>query len=332
MALRSASYNARLGCRKFIERSKSEVNVINKLKIIVMRFGVRLIAGICWWKKSPQNVTIETKCIPVSGGEIRARIYTPLGYGPFPVIVYYHGGGFVIGDLDSHDPLCRDLCVKADRIIVSIEYRLAPENPFPCAPNDCIAALEWVTTHIENLKGNRDAIFVAGDSAGGNLAAVTAIQARDRFPGLLKGQILLYPVTHHYQNVTASYIENAKGQGLTRNLMIWFWDQYLPADALLNMAESHQALATPLAVANLTNLPPTLLITAEKDPLRDEGVDFAHRLSEQGVKVQHTQYKGLQHGFIGTLGPNESHNQGIAEIVAWLEKLSHIKTEHGSAQ
>ena len=118
--------------------------MIQRLKVILMRFAIKATVRILWWRKVPQNVTVKTNTIQVSEAQIRLRIYTPMGRGPFPIIVFYHAGGFVIGDLETHDPLCRDLCIKSGRVIVSVDYRLAPENPFPCAPNDCFAALKWV--------------------------------------------------------------------------------------------------------------------------------------------------------------------------------------------
>jgi len=287
----------------------------------LMRFGFRLMTRVCWFGRVPTKLKVEAKTIKVSEGDSPARIYTPMGSGPFPVIIFYHGGGFVIGDLDTNDSICRDLCYKSGRMVVSISYRLAPEHPFPCAPKDCFDALEWVINNVDSINADINKIFVAGESAGGNLAAVTAIRARDKFPGVLKGQILIYPVTDHYSAITDSYSENATGQGLTRNLMIWFWDNYYRESPLLKEGEIRHDWATPLAVDDLTKLPPALIITAEKDVLRDEGAEFANRLSSQGVKVQYSMYRGIKHGFIGSMGPSKHHNKGIGEIVEWLEDL-----------
>lgn len=268
----------------------------------------------------PQNLDINDKTIPVEGASIRLRLYSPRDEEPLPVIVFFHGGGFVIGDIEAYDGFVRDLCIKSKYIIVSVEYRLAPENPFPSAPKDCLAALQWVLDNIDAINGNKDEIYLAGDSAGGNLAAVTALNAREHWPGRIKGQILIYPVIDHYDPGTNSYRENAKGQGLTQDMMIWFWDQYYANSPLINGGETQHPLSTPLSVEDLSQLPNTLVITAEKDPLRDEGIAYAQRLVDQGVQVQHTLYKGLQHGFIGIAGPTPEHDLGMAEIVKWLDE------------
>jgi acetyl esterase len=283
---------------------------------------------LMWRGKVPQGVKVATSFVDVSDGKIEARIYVPEATAEatelLPVVMFYHGGGFVVGDLDTHDPLCRDLCLQSGFMVISVAYRLAPEYPFPCAPNDCLSAIEWLRNNANNLGADKNRVVVAGDSAGGNLAAVVALQCKKQFPDFIKGQVLLYPVTQHYEPATASYIENAKGQGLTRDLMIWFWDSYLSNSPCyesgeLKVGEVVHDLATPLLVDDLTMLPPTLLITAEKDPLRDEGNAYAKSLVEQGVEVQTHQYPGMQHGFIGAVGPTDGHQQGIAEIAVWLK-------------
>ena len=290
------------------------------IKIRTFRLALRILARIAWMGKVPRNLTVVTTRIQGPESPISIRIYTPLGSGPFPMIVFYHGGGFVIGDIQSHDPLCRELCVKSRRVVVSVDYRLAPEFPFPAAPMDCFAALQWVAEHADELQGNKLEIVVAGDSAGGNLAAVTALQARKKLPGLLQGQILLSPVTNHYQSVTDSYIQNATGQGLTRKSMIWFWDLYLRNSPLMKAGETTHELATPLTEDDLSDLPPAFVLTAEKDPLLDEGNAYAERLARHGVEVHHTIYQGVQHSPVG-LVPNINHRNGMAEIIAWLQRL-----------
>ncbi|CAA0103376.1 Carboxylesterase NlhH [BD1-7 clade bacterium] len=296
---------------------------MNLFKAKMMRFVIRLIMRICWWGKRPTkhseglvSAKRTEETIAVNNGCIRAFVYTPTAPAPRPIIVYYHGGGFVVGDIDAYDPVCRDICEKSGCLVVSIDYRLAPEYTCPTAADDSLAGLEWVMAYGQKLGGDPTRIFVAGDSAGGNLAAVTALQARDQFPETIKGQILIYPVTDHYSAETASYSENATGQGLTRNQMIWFWDQYLPSKL-----PKHD-LATPLTLSNHTDLPPALVITAELDPLRDEGNAYAEKLLNSQVDVQDSMYRGEQHGFFGSFGPGKAHQKALSEIVTWIEKQS----------
>lgn len=281
-----------------------------------MRFFYGLVLRLAWWGNISNQVIRKEETIAVENGEIRALTYVPATKTsrPLPIIVFYHGGGFVLGDIDVYDPICRNLCEKTGYIVVSINYRLAPEYPFPTAPNDCLTGLGWVISNVKNLGGDAHNIFVAGDSAGGNLAAITAIQAKELFPTSIRGQILLYPVVDHYTSVTKSYIENAKGQGLSRNAMIWFWDQYLKDGT------TRHDLATPLTATDLSGLPPALVMTAELDPLRDEGNAYATRLLKSNVEVQHSIYQGEKHGFCG-LGPTKVQRKALSEIIKWIEQI-----------
>lgn len=229
--------------------------------------------------------------LPGPAGEIPVRIYTPEGRAPFPVLAFFHGGGFVIGSLDSHDGVCRELCLESGCLVVSVDYRLAPEHPFPAAPEDCYAATCWLAEHAAQLGGDATRIAVGGDSAGGNLAAVVALMARERGGPNLRHQLLVYPVTDHSFE-TPSYRDNAEGYMLTRDMMRWFWGHYL-GDA----AEGLDPLASPLRAKSLEGLPPATVITAEFDPLRDEGEAFAERLMAAGVRTQLTRYDGVFHGF-----------------------------------
>jgi len=262
----------------------------------------------------------------VENGKIRARIYTPESEGPYPTIVYFHGGGWMLGSIDSQDPICRDLCVKSNRVVVSVDYRLAPEHPFPTAPNDCMTALEWVIQNIDNLNGDIDQIYVAGDSAGGNLAAVLSLESRIKHPGLIKGQILIYPVTDHYrasvnQGDSCSYSNNLEGLILTKDLMIWFWDQYLKNSKLLKSGQTQHELATPLSVDDLSSLPPALILIADRDPLKDEAIAYAKKLVLQGNDVTYTLYEGTQHGFMGSMGPTRNYEKACAQIIKWLDDV-----------
>ena len=292
---------------------------MNRFKVKIRRFNLKFLIKLCWLGRIPREIIREQVLIPISQGQIRAFVYSPAAPSPRPIIIFYHGGGFVIGDIEAYDPICRDLCEKTGHIVVSIDYRLAPEFPFPAAPEDCLSALNWVIDNANKIGGDTKNIFVAGDSAGGNLAAVTAIRARNSMPELLKGQILIYPVTNHYASVTKSYIEYARGHILTRNLMIWFWDLYLNQNKQSEDSLTRHDLATPLTVKDLGNLPPALVITAELDPLRDEGEAYANRLSEANVEAQYSLYKGQRHGFFGILGPGRAHRKAVHEIAEWMD-------------
>lgn len=236
---------------------------------------------------------VEDRTLPGPDGEIPVRIYAPNSDSPLPVLVFFHGGGWVIGSIETHDTTCRQLAAGTSCLVVSVDYRLAPENPFPAAPDDCYAATVWVAEHAAEIGGDPARIAVGGDSAGGNLAAVIALMARDRGGPNLAHQLLIYPVTD-YAFETPSYSENAEGYMLTQPMMKWFWNHYL-ADP----ADGAGEWASPLRAANLSGLPPATVLTAEFDPLRDEGEAYAKRLGEAGVKTQLTRYDGVFHGFFG---------------------------------
>jgi acetyl esterase len=225
------------------------------------------------------------------GREIVVRIYRPgTGDGPWPVVVFFHGGGFVVCTLETHDPYCRALAIEAGVMVVSVDYRLAPEHKFPAGLEDCLAATEWVLAHAGELGASR--VLVAGDSAGGTMAAVVALLLRDKGVAGVAGQILIYPVTAHYDPPTASYLEMAEGYGLTRKGMMWFWDHYLT-----DKSEAADFRAAPLLAASLRGLPRAFVVTAEYDVLRDEGQAYARRLEEAGVDVTHVFVEGMNHGF-----------------------------------
>ena len=230
--------------------------------------------------------------VPVTDGKITVRLYSPGGSGPHPVLVFYHGGGWVIGDLDTHDGVCRSLTNAAGCVVASVDYRLAPEAKYPVAAEDSYAALQWIVANAARLKINPWRVAVGGDSAGGNLSAVVALMARDRGGPALVYQALIYPVTNHSLD-TPSYHENATGYVLTREAMRWFWRHYLARDE-----QGREPLASPLMAPSLAGLPPALVITAACDPLRDEGEAYAARLRDAGVPVTLTRYDGMFHGFI----------------------------------
>ena len=241
---------------------------------------------------SPVRSAVDRR-IPGPGGEVPVRIYTPNATAPLPLLVYFHGGGWVLGGLDTHDGTCRELANGAGCVVVSVDYRLAPEHQFPAAAEDCYAATQWAAAHAAELGADAKRVAVGGDSAGGNLAAVVAQMARDRGGPPLVFQLLIYPVIAAAFD-TQSYRDNAEGYLLTAGDMRWFWNHYLatPADAA-------NPYAAPLSACTLGGLPPALVITAEFDPLRDEGELYAHRLEEASVPVRLTRYDGMIHGFFG---------------------------------
>jgi acetyl esterase len=241
--------------------------------------------------------SVRDLSIPGPGGPLTVRQYTPEtdGGGPYPVLVYLHGGGWVIGSVDTHDATCRAFADAADCVVVSVDYRRAPEHPFPAPLEDCYAALEWVVSHAGVLDADPDRVAIAGDSAGGNLAAAVAQLARDRDGPALVHQLLIYPVTDHAFD-TESYAENAEGYVLTRDGMQWGWDRYL--DRPVDGANPY---ASPLRAHDLGDLPSATVVTAGFDPLRDEGVAYADRLAAAGVDVAHRHYEGMIHGFASML-------------------------------
>ena len=215
----------------------------------------------------------------------------PEGRGPFPLVVFFHGGGWVLGDLDPHDPISADYSAAgADCVVVSVGYRLAPERRFPAAIDDALAATRWVAEHAVEVGGDPARIAVAGDSAGGNLSAVTALRIRDEGGPALRGQLLIYPGLGFPTPPTPSYIENAEGYGLTREAALWFWRQYLGDESLATNWH-----AAPLLAPDLGGLPPALVITAEYDVLRDEGERFVERLRAAGVEARAARYDGVHH-------------------------------------
>jgi len=257
---------------------------------------------------------VEDRRIPGADGDIPLRIYRPIGAGALPALVYYHGGGWVIGNLDTHDAVCREITNAAGCVVVSVDYRLAPEHKFPVAAEDSFAATRWVAENAAELDIDPRRIAVGGDSAGGNLAAVVTQMARERGGPAIAFQLLVYPVTN-FDFATPSYAENAEGYGLTADSMRWFWDQYLPEDG----QGSHRH-ASPLQAEDLRRLPPALVITAEYDPLRDEGEAYAAKLRDAGVPVTVTRYDGVCHGFFGQSIFLDKAKLAVAEACAALRE------------
>jgi acetyl esterase len=258
---------------------------------------------------APEVGTIEDRTVPVDGGTITVRVYTPQGQGPFPGHVYLHGGAFWLGELDHFDVPCRELCAGAECVVVSVDYRLAPEHKFPIPAEDCYAALLWTVEHADELHIDRSRVSVGGGSAGGNLTAVVAMMARDRGGPPLVLQVLDIPVTD-LTMTSASLVENGEGYLLTRDAIEQYVDLYLadPGDA-------KNPYASPVLAEDLSNLPPALVMTAEFDPLRDEGELYAQRLAEAGVRVRHKRWLGHVHGSSGMTALLPSAREWRTEII-----------------
>ena len=280
------------------------------LDLALVRAG--MAAGVLNTGEPEAVAKVENRTIPGPAGQIPVRVYTPSGEGPHPGLVFFHGGGFVLCNLDTHDGICRSLTNAAGCVVVSVDYRLAPEHPYPAAPEDCYAATQWVAKNGSELGIDVSRLAIGGDSAGGNLTAVTALLARDRGGPALRFQLMIYPVTDCGFE-TASYRENGDGYFLTTGMMRWFWDKYL-ADP----KRAGEGYASPLRAANLANLPPGLCITAGYDPLRDEGEAYAERLRKAGVVVKTTRYPGMFHGFFGMTAQLDAARAAVAEAGAAL--------------
>lgn len=244
---------------------------------------------------APEQVAeIVDRRIEAWSGPLPVRVYRPLEPAgqPPPVVVFLHGGGWVICDLDSHDGACRSLGNGLGAVVVSVDYRLAPEHPWPAAADDALAAVDWVAAHSAELDVDAARLLVAGDSAGGNLAAVTTLALRDRGGPALRAQILVYPVIAP-DFTTASYRDNGHGYFLTAAAMRWYWEQYDPG-----LAHAEDPHLVPLRAGSLVGAAPAFIITAELDPLRDEGEAYAAALAAAGVPVWSKRWDGLFHGFL----------------------------------
>lgn len=238
----------------------------------------------------------ETQDFAIEGpaGPLPVRAYIPEGEGPFPTLVYYHGGGMVLGSPDTHEPICTALCARADVVVLSVDYRRAPEHPFPAPVEDAYAALEWADEFAGDLAGDPDRLAVGGDSAGGRLTAAVTLLARDLDGPEIGHQLLIYPGLHSWPlHDFESYEENGEGYVLERDTIEWFYEQFIQ-----NPVHARNAYYSPLLASDLAGLPSATLVTAGFDPLRDEGSLYAERLGEAGVEVHHEHYEGMIHTFV----------------------------------
>uniref|UniRef100_E6VMR1 Putative lipase/esterase n=1 Tax=Rhodopseudomonas palustris (strain DX-1) TaxID=652103 RepID=E6VMR1_RHOPX len=267
----------------------------------------------------PEMASVQSITLPGPAGDIPARVYTPKTLrqddGLSPALVFFHGGGWVIGDLDTHDVVCRGIAHDGELLVVSVDYRLAPEHKFPAAVDDAIAATRWIADNAKKLGIDPEQLSVGGDSAGGNLSAVVALHARDHGGPLLAGQVLIYPATD-FSMQHPSHSEPETSVLLTHSVIRWFRDHYLGG-----ARDADDWRASPARAETLAGLPPAFVITAGADPLRDEGDEYARRLADAGVPVVHRTYPGQFHGFftMGKLLPQA--NVAVREIGDWLKAL-----------
>ncbi|MBE3604445.1 alpha/beta hydrolase [bacterium] len=278
------------------------------------REGIKLLVQV-FGGQPEQMAKVEDRRVPGPAGEIPLRVYTPGGAAPMGGLVYFHGGGWVIGDIDSHDEVCCGLAKGAGCIVVSVDYRLAPEHKFPAAPEDCFAATKWVSQNAAALGIDANRIAVGGDSAGGNLAAVVAQMARDRGGPKIAFQLLIYPATDWSKESASQREFTQDGYILSRGDMVWFYDHYMTS-----AADKTNPYFSPACAKSLAGLPPAFVITAAIDPLRDEGEAYGEALRKAGVPTTVKRYLGVCHGFVMMGAKLDAGKQAIADCCAELKK------------
>ena len=267
------------------------------------------------FRGTPVNVgRVEDRNIPGPGGHVPVRIYSPTGTGPFGALVYFHGGGWVIGNIETHDATCRQLTAGAGCVTISVDYRLAPEHKFPASPDDCYAAAKWVSENAHSINVDSNRIAVGGDSAGGNLAAAVALMARERGGPKLAFQLLIYPATDCADDTPSQreFAQVSRDYILSRADMEWFWGHYLAPNDRKN------PIACPALAKSFAGLPPAFIITAEVDPLRDEGETYAEELRKAGVNARLKRYNGVCHGFFGMASMIDKGRQAVDDSCAEL--------------
>lgn len=290
--------------KAIIDRAKAAgIPAWSSLSPVEGRRVYRARASLFGGEPTPMHF-IEDRAFEGPATEVGIRIYHPTDESALPVLIYLHGGGWTLGDLDSHDELCRRLAVAAGCIVVSVDYRLSPEFPFPAPLDDCVAAIRWVADNADSFGGDSQRLAVGGDSAGGTMSAAACLRIRDEGGPRLALQLLIYPATRASFD-TLSYFENATGRLLTRADMIWFWQNYL------GDASPTSPYACPDYADNLSCVPRALIITAGFDPLRDEGEIYGIKLRAAGVPVRMRRFPGMMHGFIALAADLEASRQGL---------------------
>ena len=280
-------------------------------------------AGILDVKPEPVFKTHD-RSVPGTAGGIPVRVYTPRQSAQaLPVLVWLHGGGHVVGSLDSYDALCRQLALQSDCLVASVAYRLAPEHKFPAGVEDSFSALKWVAEHAAEIGGDENRVAIGGDSAGGNLAAVCAILARDAGFPTLAAQVLVYPRTAPDEELP-SHHEFAEDHLLTRKTILWFHDHYRASDD-----DRQDFRYAPLICKDLSRLPPALIIVGECDPLRDDGLAYAVRLRLEGNVVELTNYPGMIHPFFSMGGAVDAGRTAVAQVASTLRRIFETRLQNG---
>ncbi|MFK8041018.1 alpha/beta hydrolase [Congregibacter sp.] len=290
--------------------------MLQRLKVSFFRKYYRFSSRQAWHAPDV-HASAGALQLPTSAGPLRGHLYRGAKSEERPLIVYFHGGGWVIGDLQTHHAYCQALCDASGASLVAVDYRLAPEHRFPVAQDDCLAATQAIFESLSDFGPTNGGIVLAGDSAGGHLSLCTALAADDRLRPLIKGMVLTYPVVDHYSRPSLSYVECAKGQALTTDIMRWFWDSYL-GDTDPEAAEAQKAF--PLRSGALSTLPPAILCTAGRDPLRDEGMAMADALRDAGVAVEQEHYPDSEHGFACSMGPTNDYKAWLSRCADWIAK------------
>ena len=279
--------------------------------------AARSLADV-WKANQPQGpavARVEETFWPGAAGPMRVRLYHPGGSGPLPLLVYIHGGGFVICDLDTHDGICRALCAGAGIIVASVDYRLAPEHPFPAGSDDALAAVRHARLAASGIGADPDRILVGGDSAGGNLATVACLRLRDEGGPALRGQLLFYPVTDHPLAGHDSYVRFAEGYGLSAADMVWYFDHACP-----DRTRWTDPRLSPLREPSLSGLPPAFVLAAGYDVLRDEALAYAARLADAGVETELSDHPAIHHGVLAQVGVVPSLEAVYGAACDWLKR------------
>lgn len=261
----------------------------------------------------PHVHSVEDRVIPTEEYDIPIRIYTPEGEGPFPLFVFFHGGGWVVGNLETHDVNCRQIVIESGYKVIAVDYRLAPKHPFPAAPNDCYAVTKWVAEQAKELEGSSNKIAVGGPSAGANLAAAVTLMAQERKEFSISKQVLIYPAIDlsGTEDQYPSLKVNASGYGISLHKV----NPYLK-----KQADAEHPYASPIKAKDFSGLPPAIVLTAECDPLRDEGEEYAVRLIKAGVPVECKRFNGTIHGFMYHFSDLDDYKEGFRLVGLFLKK------------